>query len=187
MALVFGALGDPATERFNLLGGQVLVRLRRRHAVLFVRRDQTGDELALIRLPRDDHGVASAIQRGVRGVVEPQPALAVVGVLTVAVEAVFGKDGANVAVELQLRGGRGCGGGRDRQGDQQRCDKAGGEARSGVASEHGGGSGRGGQNGRKHARSVASEPGSRQARAAGSSPKFSSAGTRAEISTSGRG
>jgi len=131
VALVLRTLGDPAPEGLDLLGGEVLVRLRRRHAVLLVGGDQPGDELAVIRLTRDDDGVAAAIQRGVRGVVEPQPPLAVVRVLPVAVEAVLRQDRTDVAVELQLRRRRrGEGGGGSAKTHAQASSRAASEGKA---------------------------------------------------------
>ena len=110
---VRGALGDPAGERVFLRGGECFFLLGRRHHFLFVGGENAGDEFAVGGLFFDDRGDAglTALECAVAGV-ETKAGLAIAGVGAVAVEAIFGENGLDLAGEVD-DGGGGCGAQRD--------------------------------------------------------------------------
>ena len=107
MRLILRALGDPALEQILLRAGEFLVRVRRRHEVIGVLGEDAFDELARVRLAGDeslggDGGLAH---------IEAELGLALLLVRAVAVKAVVGKNRPDVAVVIDLLGGRGGSGG----------------------------------------------------------------------------
>ena len=119
-----GALFDPALDQRDLGGLEGLVLLGRRHDLLFVLGDDALEERALVRLALDDGrrfflavlGHARCEEAGFG--IEAEARLAGGGIGAVAVEAVFGHDRADVAVELDLLFGRE-GGGREKRQERQ--------------------------------------------------------------------
>ncbi len=109
------AMGDPLAKQGDLLGLELLAGLDRRHHVVLVGMGDAADQFALGGLAGDDG--ESAGLGGLEGVgleVEAELGLALALVRAVAGEAVLGKDGADVAVEINRagRGGRRGGGGK---------------------------------------------------------------------------
>ena len=97
-------------------GGEFFIFLGGRHFFLVVGGEDAGDEFAVGGVFFDDGGDArvAAFERAVAGV-EAEAGSAIVGVGAVAVEAVFGEDGLDLAGEIHgNRGGCGC-------GEEQRC------------------------------------------------------------------
>ena len=111
-----GAFGDPASQDVRLRRGEPsLVRLGRRHELVFVGGDDALDEFADVGFARDERFLG---QRRLPDV-EAQLALSVRFVLAVASEAVVRKDWQHVAAEAdRLRRERGEQGSHD--GEQQR-------------------------------------------------------------------
>jgi hypothetical protein len=100
------ALGDPAAEEFLLGRSQRLVRFLLRHDVRGIVREDAFDDLALIRLTRDDGDLAAlaGLQRFFADV-EAESALARLRVEAVAVETGVRHDRTDVPVEADgLRG-----------------------------------------------------------------------------------
>ena len=124
VALVFGALGDPAADRVHLGGRQHLMEFRRRHVVVRVRRQQPLHHRTLLRLAGDDGGIAglAALARRLEGV-EAQLALVLALVGAVAGEAGVGEDRPDVPVELDAFGG----------GGERAEETGGGQAEAGKA------------------------------------------------------
>ena len=103
MFFPFRAFGDPALEGIYLLRRKSFAGFERRHAVVFVLGRDTRDQGTLVRFAGDD-GVVAGFQFGESAVllVEAQAGFAFVGIGAVAGVAVVGKDGADVAVEINL-------------------------------------------------------------------------------------
>ena len=103
------ALHDPAAQQVHLRGGQLLARLGGRHVVVVFRREcDDGEQAALLRLACDE-GKPAGIKflERVFLQVQAQAGLAFVLVRAVAGVAVLGKDGADVAPEIdRQRSGR---------------------------------------------------------------------------------
>ena len=100
-------LFDPALERFLLLGLEMAMRIGRRHHFRFVVGRDAAPEFALLGVAGDDRGDVVVFGVGGFGHVEPQLGLAGLFIEAVALEAVFGEDRADVAVEIELLlGGR---------------------------------------------------------------------------------
>jgi hypothetical protein len=101
VALPLGALLDPLLEEGHLPRRELLARLRGRHLVVLVRGGDPLPELAAVQVPRRDRGATFVEHRedAVAGV-EPEVRLARLGVRPVALVAVLGEDGTDVAVEL---------------------------------------------------------------------------------------
>ena len=98
-------MGDPAADEFDLGRRHLAIGLGRRHLLVGVMRQQTLQDLALLRLAGDDRGDAFVGLDRVIADVKPQAGLAVLRVLTVAVEAVLREDRPDVAVEADVLGG----------------------------------------------------------------------------------
>ena len=113
MGLPGRAFLDPALQGGLLFGGDHAMALGRRHQVVGVRRDDPAPERGFRRIAGGEHrpfllGTAVEAFLGV----ESETRLALAGVGSVAVEAVLRKDGADLAVEVDLLG---CRVGRNRQ------------------------------------------------------------------------
>jgi hypothetical protein len=109
--LVGGTLLDPLFQDVLLTLGELLVRIRRRHEVVFVIGEDAGDELAFAGFAGNEgfglHGLVSEV--------EPQIGLTMLRIVAVAVEAVVAQNGPHIAVELDFgRHGRFGGEKRDR-------------------------------------------------------------------------
>src|SRR5260370_1148811 len=120
MRLVFRAFGNPAAKRVSLSGTEREIRLRRGHHLILIGGKDAPAKQALLRLAGDD-GMAMrffALGVGVLGAVEAQAGLAAGRVRPVAFEATVGKNGADVAVELEFFSRRGA------QASQSEKDKA---------------------------------------------------------------
>ena len=96
--LILRALGDPTFENFFLLSGEFLVRIGRRHQLVFIGAEDPFDQIAFIRLARHE-GVL--LQSGLTHI-EPQFRLAMAWVVAVAVETVVREDRPHITVELDL-------------------------------------------------------------------------------------
>ena len=125
MPLPSGALADPAGEELDLLGRQLLVRLGRRHDVVLIIGEKSRDQLAGFRVSRYDGGVLATRCAFVR--VKSEVGFPGVFVRTVAVKAVVGKDGANVAIEGNLNISEGRLGSESGRGALLRARSEGGE------------------------------------------------------------
>ena len=126
---VGGTGGDPVAEEGALGVGERAVGVGRRHDFVRVRGDEAFDEFAFVGVAGDE-GVFG--EGGVADV-EAEVGFAFIGVLAVAVEAVFAEDGADVAVEGDL-----CGWGGDREGGEEGAQ----EGAEHDGSSYGGGRGR---------------------------------------------
>eukprot|EP01035_Chromulina_nebulosa_P040790 gene40790-55137_t len=91
------ALGDPAFEEGDLFRGDMLVGFSGRHAFLVIGGEEAKNDFAFVGLAGGDGGITGTRADGVGAVVEAEFALAVGGILAVALEAVFGENGADVA------------------------------------------------------------------------------------------
>ena len=100
MRLPWRALSDPLFHKRDLLRLQLLVRIRRRHEIVFVLRDEALEEVADLRLVFDDGGLLAVLggEEACFGV-EPQAGFARAWIGAVAVEAGVCEDGADVLVE----------------------------------------------------------------------------------------
>ena len=114
MPLIFRTLRDPLFEDLLLPHREFFVRLRRRHQLVLVRRENAFHEFARLGFPRHER---FALQRLLADV-EPQLCLAVLRIVAVAVEAVIREDRPHIAVEFDLRRQRRIGGARDARGKQ---------------------------------------------------------------------
>ena len=116
VGFVGSAFGDPLGEEGFLGRGEGFVGIRGRHEFVRIGVGEPGDEFAGGGVAWDDGGFAGfgGFEGGVADV-EAETAFAVIGVGAVAVEAVVGKDGPDVAVVAE----RGCGG-VERQQQQSR-------------------------------------------------------------------
>ena len=110
MLLIPRALLDPELQRVLLLLRELLVRLRGRHEVVFVRRDDALPDLALRKIARFDRKCAVLGRVGSFRRVEPQLGLALLRIKAVAREAVLREDGPDIAIVAD--GGTGGGQGR---------------------------------------------------------------------------
>ncbi len=119
VTLVGRALHDPLLQEILLRGGQLLVGLGRRHDLFGVRACDAGDEGTG---PWDGRRYGPRADRQVPDV-EPQAGFAFALVGTMALQAVFGEDGANVAIEEDFRSGRGRSSG-PKQEAKERCGGA---------------------------------------------------------------
>ena len=120
VARPLSALLHPALEHFHLGRLERLVLLGGRHDVVLVRRQDSADQLAFLQIP-GHHRAFARFGGGERRLprVEPQLALAFVGVRAVAGKTVFGQDRADVPVEIQLRAERIPAEGGENQGSQE--------------------------------------------------------------------
>lgn len=99
---VGGALFDPVFERELLFGFERAVGIGWRHQFRFIVGRDAAPEVALFRMAGDDWG--DVVVLGVGGIclVEPKVGLPGFFIEAVALEAVFRKDRADVAVEVEL-------------------------------------------------------------------------------------
>ena len=102
MRLVFRALLDPLANHLFVAGGQLPVRLLRRHQIVLVVRDDAPPGFARVRLPRDNWKNPVDLRDGGFAHVETQVGLALVLVEAVAAEAGVGENGSNVAIEFDF-------------------------------------------------------------------------------------
>ena len=86
------ALFDPALEHFLLRGGELAMRIGRRHHLRFVVARDAPPGFALFGMAGDDCRHAVAIRVSRFGQVEPQVGLAGLFVEAVALEAVFARE-----------------------------------------------------------------------------------------------
>lgn len=103
MGLVFGALGNPATEQFLLGGCERLVGLRRRHEVVGIGAEDPMDQLTGLGVSRFE-GLSG---QSFLAEVETEFSLPGVFVGSVAMEAGVGQDGTDVPIVLDPVGGVG--------------------------------------------------------------------------------
>ena len=123
MTLVLGPLLDPGLESGDLGRRERLPALGRRHPLLGVVRGDPAVELALVELAGDDRRAARRRSGGrIATVVEPQLAFALLGVGTVALEALVGQDRPDIPSERDLLGS-----GRLRAGCRNRWSECHGE------------------------------------------------------------
>ena len=108
MVLVFRAFGDPALEELLLLRRQLLMRIRRRHHLIWIGEEESLHEFAGVGLARYE---GFLFQRFLADI-QAELGLAMARIVAVAIEAVVGKDRTDVAIEFDRVGG-----GR-RRGDQ---------------------------------------------------------------------
>jgi hypothetical protein len=101
--LVGGTLLDPFFQDGLLTLGELLVRVRRRHEVVFVIGEDAGDEFAVAYFAGNEgFGLYGLVAE-----VEAEIGLAMLRVVAVAVEAVVAQNGPDIAVKLDLgRNGR---------------------------------------------------------------------------------
>src|SRR5688572_10174542 len=94
-----GAFLDPAAQRLLLRVVQGPVRIDRRHPLLHVSREDSIDQLTLVRLSGYDNAFLALTLASV----EPQPRLTCIGVLTVALVAVLRKNRPHIASKVDRR------------------------------------------------------------------------------------
>ncbi len=122
--LILGPFVDPAAERVDLLGAELLVRARRRHHHFFVFARHARDHIALVGAAghnREDTRVCF-LDRGVV-LVEAQARLARLVVKAVTLKAVLGQDRPHVAIERQLGRFRGVDRRRERESNTESDDQ----------------------------------------------------------------
>ncbi len=83
-----GTVRDPLPQRLNLLGGQLLAGIDRRHAQVVIVTGDASYQFAVVRVPRLDHSTG---QRGLR--VEPQIGLPVLAIRTMTFETLGRQNG----------------------------------------------------------------------------------------------
>src|SRR5262249_2239682 len=98
-------LVNPPPQRLDLLRGQRAVRVGRRHDLVGVLAADAADDLALRGPAGNDHGPAPLLAEGALPGVQTQGGPARAGVGAVAMEAVVGQDGQDVAGKLDTVGG----------------------------------------------------------------------------------
>jgi len=109
------ALFDPAAHERDLVGQELLMGFRRRHDLILILGEHALEEGALVGLALDDGrrfflaALVGARREEARFGVEAEAGLAGAGVRSVAVEAVVGEQGSDVAVELHVVRREGCG------------------------------------------------------------------------------
>ncbi len=106
MRFPFGALVDPLLDEVNLLVGQRLAGVSRRHAERHVLGTDFLVDLALRRVSRDDDLVAAAVDEQSLRLVEAHAGHAHFFVWAMALEAVVREDGTDLPVEVHRFGGR---------------------------------------------------------------------------------
>jgi hypothetical protein len=108
MPLPWRAREDPFLQRVHLFWLQFLVRVRRRHLVVLIGRDDPCPEFALFQIARDDgrFALGCLLEKPLLRV-QPQTGLARVVVGAMAGEAIVRKNGPHVAIEAN--GAIGCG------------------------------------------------------------------------------
>ena len=100
--MVTGEMFDPVLERFFLFGLEHAMRIGRRHHFRFIIGRDAAPEFALLRVPGDDWFRAVVIGVGGIRLIEPQLGLPGFLIEAVALEAVFRKYRADVAVEVEF-------------------------------------------------------------------------------------
>ena len=100
--LVGGALGDPASDEFDLRRGDLTVRFGRRHLVVRILRQQPLQHLALLGFAGHDRGDAVVGLHGLITDIETEVRLTMLRILSVTVEAVLREDRTDVAVETDV-------------------------------------------------------------------------------------
>lgn len=107
--LVDRAFGDPTPEQLTLLRRERrLVAVRRGHRHRWVARGDPADQLALIRVPRDNRGPVLPRHHGGVAQIKPQVGMARRRIRAVALEAPVRQDRADVAREANGRGRHTC-------------------------------------------------------------------------------
>ena len=103
VALILGTLLDPDLQNLPLPRGERrFVRLRRWHDLVFVRADDALPRVGLGQITRDDAACTIAVlSRSIEGV-QPQVALAMLGVKAVTGVAVLRQNRPHIAIELDL-------------------------------------------------------------------------------------
>ena len=102
MLFILGTLLDPGLD-LRLVGRRELqMGFRRRHHVVFIGRKDTFPDDALGQISGDDRGATFVFTRGLIGEVQAELGLTGFLVGAVATEAVFGKNRADVPVELDV-------------------------------------------------------------------------------------
>jgi hypothetical protein len=99
MPTPFRAFPNPLPEHRDFLSFQLLFGFGRRHDFVGIAGNDPGDQRAFLWVAGDQNGAAFAGGLRVFLLIETQPRLALVPVGSVALIAMFGKDGLNVAAE----------------------------------------------------------------------------------------
>src|SRR5262249_13150425 len=123
-----GALLDPAPDQLDLLGSELASGAGGGHALGGIIGGDAQVNLGLVRLAGDEGTVAVTVAEGALLCVQPEVCLALRLVGTVTPKANIRQDRADIAVELDRRGGRGGGpGGRgqEEQGAERRGGRRG--------------------------------------------------------------
>ncbi len=142
MGLPRGALGDPRFEEVDLLGGEMASGGGGRHLIVGVGGDDAFEDGAFVRVFGVD-GIATFDGRFCAGFgVESQVGFPLLCVGAVAMEAVIGEDGADVAIEVDL--GLGLIGGAEGEVEPGENEEDAEGFEDGLAEVHGRGAGRGG-------------------------------------------
>ncbi len=115
------SLVDPFLQQLDLVGSQLLARLRRRHLLVGVVTGDAFEQLAVAGLAGHDDRVSRPECTLLE--VEPQVGFSTLGVWTVAEEAVFRQDRQDVQAESDRLGFAGLGSGQDRNPDDRRQGK----------------------------------------------------------------
>jgi hypothetical protein len=100
MGLIIGPGSNPFSQSLALAGLQFLVSVRRGHSLLGVAREDAPDKLTGLRLARHDR----AFLERHRAHIQTQLGFALILVRPVATEAMIREDGADIAIETDLRG-----------------------------------------------------------------------------------
>ena len=93
---------DPFPQRFDLLRRERFARIGRRHADVRVVASDPGDQLALVRLARGDHGFRAPQVACIRPDIKPQLGLPLTGIRPVALETIVRQNRPYVAREIEL-------------------------------------------------------------------------------------
>ena len=124
MLLPFGAFGHPLAQRLDLGGGEFQAGIDGRHALGLVLRSDSPDHLAGGGIPFDDGAPPTQVRLGSRFTIEAQRNFFGGGVGCMAVVALVGKDGPDVAVEFDRA--------VECRGEQRQCEGEGAHWRSVV-------------------------------------------------------
>ena len=96
----------PAADEGDLLNRQLAAGVGRRHADVFIGRGDALEQRAARRIARNDHQAAVVPAEGVCPLIEPKAGLALGVIRTVAGVARVGKEGTDVAIEIDRYGSR---------------------------------------------------------------------------------
>ena len=107
MFFPFGSLSNPFADQFDLSSGEASPRIGRRHLRLRIVGGNTTVQFTLIRLARDNTGIAIGIGEGAGFAVKPHFGLALLLIRSMALKAVVGKNRPNITIEINLRNGVG--------------------------------------------------------------------------------